>query len=232
MASGREPAGTAIRPPQQERSERTLARLVEGARKILESRSLEQTTVSEIARSAGLSVGAVYSRFPDKRAFLRYLQDESYGKLQEAYARLHGAGEEPGGTLEEALRTFIAEMARLYRKNRGAMRSLLLESWTDPGHQKRRMAFTSDVIGRTVVRLLNKEGPPEHPRPEAALRIAMHMATSALREAILFDETWWRDGSGAGSHGALVSEVTAAVLAYLKIPRRPPAGDTSHEPRE
>ena len=59
-----------VRPPQQARSQLTLSRILDATEAILAEKSWEDAGVAEIARRAGSSVGAFYSRFRDKDALL------------------------------------------------------------------------------------------------------------------------------------------------------------------
>ena len=58
-------------PPKQERSLQTLNRLLDAAENVLEEEGLDAATVPKIARRAGVSVGVVYRRFPNKDALIR-----------------------------------------------------------------------------------------------------------------------------------------------------------------
>src|ERR1700756_4588701 len=60
-----------IHAPKQARSQQSMRRLIDAAREILNEDGLEAATIPRIAERAGLSVGSVYRRFPDKDALLR-----------------------------------------------------------------------------------------------------------------------------------------------------------------
>ena len=62
-----------IRPPQQARSQETLERLLDAAETLVAEKGFDDTPVAEVARRAGSSVGAFYTRFPDKDALLHAL---------------------------------------------------------------------------------------------------------------------------------------------------------------
>ena len=85
-----EPEGP--RPPRQKRSEATLARILGAARTLLATRDLDDITVEDIAREAGVSVGALYTRFKGKDELLTHLLDatqrEQLARLEEVLAAL------------------------------------------------------------------------------------------------------------------------------------------------
>ena len=55
-----------VRPPQQARSQETLNRLLDAAEQLVAEKGFDDTPVAEVARRAGSSVGAFYSRFREK----------------------------------------------------------------------------------------------------------------------------------------------------------------------
>src|SRR5215470_12577765 len=56
--------------PQQGRSRESLRKLLKAAAEVLGQHGVEGATIARIARHAGLTLGAVYRRFPDKEALL------------------------------------------------------------------------------------------------------------------------------------------------------------------
>src|SRR5215471_17473014 len=77
-----------VRPPQQARSQLTLSRILDAAEAILGEKSWEDASVAEIARRAGSSVGAFYTRFPDKDSLLAALHQRF---IEEAWATSQAA---------------------------------------------------------------------------------------------------------------------------------------------
>lgn len=64
-----------VRPPVQERSQRTMERLLGAAEARIVEVGFEKATIADIAKRADSSVGAFYARFQDKDALLRCLLD-------------------------------------------------------------------------------------------------------------------------------------------------------------
>ncbi len=57
---------TRVRPPKQERSRRSLQRILETAREFLSKRAPGDVSLREIATAAGVSAGSLFARFPRK----------------------------------------------------------------------------------------------------------------------------------------------------------------------
>lgn len=62
-------------PPRQQRSRLALERIVAAAMRLFTQNGYDATPVSEIAASAGVPVGTLYQRFPDKDAILMTILD-------------------------------------------------------------------------------------------------------------------------------------------------------------
>jgi len=64
-----------VRPPVQERSQKTMERLLAAAEARIVEVGFDKATIADIAKRADSSVGAFYARFADKDALLRCLLD-------------------------------------------------------------------------------------------------------------------------------------------------------------
>ena len=200
--------------PLQERSARTLRRMVEAAREALETTSFDALTLTDLTRRAGVTVGAFYQRFPSKDALLEYLEQEAYGEIRASSAALFARPTlEPAPTTRELLRAYVEGMAALYQEHRGILRELVLRSRSNPGRQKRRMDMTRDVVEGAVEWILAQGGPVDHPDPRKALGVAILFTTAALRDAVLFGETL-TDGLAVND---LVDELVRAAEVYLGL---------------
>ncbi len=74
---------------QQERSERTYRSLLAAAAKVFPKKGFEGTQMPDVARAAGVSVGAVYRYFEDKRElFLEMIESELATARADVTARL------------------------------------------------------------------------------------------------------------------------------------------------
>ncbi|MFQ5416212.1 MAG: TetR/AcrR family transcriptional regulator [Myxococcota bacterium] len=71
-----------VRTPQQARSRRTRARILEAAVLVFEECGYEESTTAEIARRAQVAVGSVYGYFPDKRAILLEILQETFARSE------------------------------------------------------------------------------------------------------------------------------------------------------
>lgn len=200
--------------PIQARSVATTRRMITAAESILANRSFDDTTVTEIARRAGVTIGAFYARFGDKDGLLRVLEAE----LRTAFEALTDAQTTParwtGRAIAAALRQHHESLVRTYRTHRGAARALLLKAHTEPAlraridklNQRNLPLIATAIAAHTRI---------SHPAAERALRFALLTVRSVCRETLLYDQSW--PGGKPLSDKELVDELTRMVVAYLGI---------------
>lgn len=206
-----------LRRPLQERSRRTLERVLDATEELLELRPFEDIAVSAIVKAAGTSVGAFYSRFRDKEALLPVLY-ERYGKrVGERAARHREERPWEGLDLEGVIRWLVSELAQFFQERKFLMRAVTLHARTRPdkiGEEARstrdqQMSFLREAV-------LGCRAEIGHPEPERAVDFAIFMAASACRELILFADAP-HAALLATQHAELAEEVVRQMLAYLKF---------------
>lgn len=212
------PAGLRwVRPPRQARSQETLDRILDAAESLVQEKGFDDTPVSEIVSRAGSSVGAFYSRFPDKDALLHALYERYFEQaMATADDALDPSRWENAG-IDDLVRAVVAFLVVIYREQRGLIRAFVLRNHIDAAFQARRGRLSHHVSERLSALLVARGGEIRHPDPERAATFGMTLIFATLDSAILFGET--RSGAEALSDEDLVTELTRAFLAYLGISR-------------
>jgi AcrR family transcriptional regulator len=200
--------------PVQARSAATARRMIDAAERILARKSFDDTSVNEIARDAGVTIGAFYARFGDKDGLLRVLETE----LREAFEALADTQSTParwsGRAIAAALRQHHERLVRTYRSHRGSARALLLKAHTDPALRARIDKLNQRNLP-LIATAIAEHTRISHPAAERALRFALLTVRSVCRETLLYDQRW--PGGRALTDKELVDELTRMVTAYLGI---------------
>ena len=206
----------AFRTPRQERSRRTLDRILDAAERLLSERPLEEITVAELVREADSSVGAFYARFADKEALLPALYDLRYDPaLSDDFARGLAAVTREGTTLRRTIRETVRQIVRLYTENRWLLRAMALHARRHPdaidaGQRARRAALHRSVVEP----FLSHRERIAHGDAERAVEVGIFMVAAACRDRILF-----RESPHASSlrieEAELEEEMSRALFAYL-----------------
>lgn len=166
----------AFSPPpafKQRRSARTYEALLDAAARVFAERGFEGTQTPDIAAAAGVSTGALYRYFKDKRhlfiEMLRHYLGRARGEIS---ARLDPA-RFVGTEARTAIDTVIDVMFDLMRKNAPLTRVFVAASLTDPEVAALRASGEAEdrlLLARTIGALV----PPEVvPNPEAAALIVV-----------------------------------------------------------
>jgi len=201
--------------PKQERSRHTLHRLLSATEALLEHGGLEAATVPAIAKAAGLSVGVVYRRFPDKDMLLRAVYERVFERVgQQNMANLQAvtAMDIP---LPKLVRGIVKGIAEGFRRKRGLLRSLMRYARTHPDAEFREFArkMNRASMFNVTALLLRHRDEIKHPRPEMAIEFGLLAVSSVLHTLILEDEP----PPGIRAPERVEDELTRMFLGYLGI---------------
>jgi len=126
-----------VRAPLQERSRKTLSRILDAAWGLLEKEGPEGLTVAAITRKARASVGSFYARFGGKEDLLGYMGEAA---LEEALIHCEdfapGSVTSSGGDVGARVEALVAILTALYLEGAGR-RLALLEGIEDPDPTRR-----------------------------------------------------------------------------------------------
>ncbi len=208
-----------VRPPRQARSQETLERILDAAESLVHEKGFDDTPVSEIVRRAGSSVGAFYSRFPDKHALLLALYERYFEQAMATADEALDPARWARSGVSEIVAAVVRFLVEIYRTQRGLIRAFVIRNHTDAAFQARRERLSHEVSRRLSQLLLARRAEIEHPDPERAAAFGMTLVFSALDATMLFGEM--RSGAAALSDDDLAAELTRAYLAYLGLPTAP-----------
>ncbi|HEX6883644.1 MAG TPA: helix-turn-helix domain-containing protein [Planctomycetota bacterium] len=180
-------ASKALRRPQQERSRRTLARLLEATEALLDERPFEAIAVDEIVRAARTSVGAFYARFRDKAALLPALYERYDERLELYLARHARARLAASRSMSETAARIVALFVGYLRPRVNLMRALALYARTHPAEIDEEMrARRARQFAFVHAALLAHRAEMRHEDPERAVELAVFFAAATCRDRILF----------------------------------------------
>ncbi|MCB9558752.1 MAG: TetR/AcrR family transcriptional regulator [Deltaproteobacteria bacterium] len=201
-----------VRVAKQARAQRTVAEILAAARNLLLEEGPSAFNTNRIAKDAGVSVGTLYEYFEDKQSIAQALTDEL--AAEEGRLVLDRLGNIQGG-LAQIAETVVALVFQLYRKNLSLYR-MLWALTAEPRRSNRRPAEQA-IIER------------------AAAYLAPHIQKKQLGDVRLVATTAFNLVEGLCAR--MVEEclddfaeadcreqVVAAVLGYLRVPRRKSRG--------
>jgi AcrR family transcriptional regulator len=198
----------------QERSQATTERLLAAAGELLEEGGAEAATLRAIADRAGVSLGIVYRRFPDKDAILRVVYTRFFERLGATNAKSLASDRFQRASLSDVVHTVVNGIAEGYRRHAPLLRALLLYARSHPSPDFRERAAALNTRTFAGLRRVFEAHRSEiaHPHPEIAVPFAISAAASLLQVRILFNDA---APTPALSFAALVTEATRLVVSYL-----------------
>lgn len=211
----RQPSKAAAFPTLQRRSEATRARLLDAAEALLAAAGVEACTVPAIAERAGVAVGSVYRRFPDKDALLRAVHDRFF----ERTGALNLAAFDPNACRDVATADLVAALVgglvAGYRANRGILAALIRYAESHPDPTFRRTA--DQARDRTLVSIramiVERVGDIGHQTPGPAVDFLMAVLATVARAAILDQRPVLRTRTDE----QLTKELTRLAVGYLGV---------------
>jgi AcrR family transcriptional regulator len=202
--------------PQQERSRKTLARLLEATVATLESEGLKGTTIPRIAAAAGVASASVYRRFRDRDALLR----AAFLAALERSVRAKGPFEPATihtGSLDEVVAGLVAAISRQYRDHPGLLRALIrfVETDTDEAFRKKMLGYIADSFLKAGDVLLKFRNRITHTNPERAVLFGLLTVGTILEVRALEEVSMWHELLPI-SEEEMQAELTRSLLGYLR----------------
>lgn len=172
----------------QERSEKTVQRILDCGIELFRSGELGTTSVPAIAERAGVSVGGFYARFPSREDLQRAVVERL---LQERHASVKSALAEDalrGLTAREVVRAYAEALVRLFGgRDRELLRRISSHVRNDPELPSSRAIRQFNQEANSLLREALLARRAEMGRDDAEAAIAFFdLATSATAREVLF----------------------------------------------
>ena len=166
---------SAVHPPKQSRSRRTLERIRRAALEILDEQGPEGLTVQAIVARARSSVGSFYARFDGKDDLIADLGEQMWVDAATRWDEALAVRSWDGRSLAELADGVVALLADTRRADVLVLRAL--EATGGGGDAARR--FRAHVRRGLADVLLSRRDEMDHPRPEVAVDVGI-VSVSAL----------------------------------------------------
>jgi AcrR family transcriptional regulator len=169
-----------IKPPLQDRSRKTLNRIVKAALDLIAERGVDGASVQDIARRARASVGSFYARFQGKEDLLRYLEVQLWADARSSWTSALETGGWDELSFEDLVATVVQVLVEVDRT--GARQRRLLESRRGPGTVSDAAREFDAALSHDIRHLLLRHSSRiDHPDPARAVDVCIAVVTGALR---------------------------------------------------
>jgi AcrR family transcriptional regulator len=213
-----------VRPVRQERSQRTLERLLDAAEIVIRDKGFADAAVVDIARRAGCSVGTFYRRFRDKQTLLHALDERFAEEFRATMEEAVAPERWRGAPIAEILAGYLEFSLEQGRARAALHRAALVMSVRDAAFAERQTRLAGDLHERLRDLLWARRGEIGHEEPAVAIEFALEQLRSMLLARLNMSPL---DSSLLSvSDAEFVSEALTSVCAYLELP---PLGDPEEE---
>lgn len=194
----------AVKAPRQDRSRRTLARIVAAARELLAEEGADGVVVQGVVERAHATVGSFYARFSGKEDLLRHLEERVWADVKARWNASLADSAWPRAGLEGCLERVVDLLRVSLHVGEAERRGLAARA----GGAERERDFDAHVRRTLRERVLDHEDEIRHPDAVLAADVGLRAVTGVLRSAI--------PGPGPGPDPEpLTRELVRLYLAYL-----------------
>jgi AcrR family transcriptional regulator len=192
-----------------------LEKLLAAAEEQLREGALDAFTVQNVLVRAGLSVGAFYSRFPDKTALLHAVQERVHGRVEPQIQADLAALTNVSQSLEEAVDRGFEVLIKHPLSERELFRAFMMLSVFDPVMWQKGEQYTMERRRALIEMLAPHREEIGHPDPDVAVNAAFAIFSGVLRGRLVFYRS--RNETQVGVTDALLfGELRRALAAYLR----------------
>lgn len=204
-----------VHAPRQERSQRTLEKLLDAAEELIRESGLEAVTVPAVVARAESSVGSFYARFPDKNALLETLHERACNQTIWTAERALDPALWEGRSLEAIVEAMVSFAVHTFGSRRSVMTAFHRALGNDRAYAERR-ARNGVELARLASKLFEVHRDRiGHPSFDEAIPMALRVLTATLEQ---------RNGFLASGvvevdvpDDLLERELARMVLAYLDV---------------
>jgi AcrR family transcriptional regulator len=219
-AQPREPREAAqLRPTQQRRSQRSLERIVEALESLIEEKTFEEITVTEVCQRAKVAVGTFYDRVGNKDALLEHLRRRFYVEILAQIDQAFAPGRFDGLSPQAMLAINAREMVALHRRRQGAIRATIVEARRSAAFAAHARELNAILMQRVTTTWLRKrDALVPGVDPEQLVRSAFLLAVGFLREAVIWAELWPPHSSGGADDEQITADFERMLVNVLLAP--------------
>ena len=209
---------TRISPPLQERSAKTLERIVEATEELLRTKSLEQVTIREIVQRAKCPIASFYARFKSKDDLLPHLYERYDARIGPEIQSKIASVDVESLDLSTAVEICIELIIDSYSSDKWLMREVALFARRNPGAiGKDVRTKRSGLHARVAQVFASFASEIRHKDPVRAAEVGIFLVSAVARETVLFGEAPHATVT-ALSRDALHATLVHTFLSFLRTP--------------
>jgi AcrR family transcriptional regulator len=198
--------------PRQQRSQRTLERILAALGELLSEKSFDQISMVELAERAGCAVTSIYARFKDKWSMIAALhesfRDDAISRIDSFLApeRWRGA------PADEIIAATTAELVAAYHEQRHLMHAVLL---TDDAVVYSRAASVAHHAAVRLAQVLPASAGAATAVFRRRVEFGVRVVIATLQQSVLLGAGEW----SARTNADFAKELASVMTSYLGASR-------------
>jgi AcrR family transcriptional regulator len=210
-----------IRPPQQERSRRAWARVLDAGVALLEEAGYEGFTIAAVCERAQVPPRAVYDRAPSKDALFLAVYEHGMARIRADHEIFGSAAHWLALDATALIETAVRELAAMFSRHQALLRAVVLISGVHP-EVNRRGSFYSRELGTLFTTLLRPLSPQiTHPGTDVdtVLRTCFTTVFSALVIRVAYGPGFTADPVDDATYTSQLARMSSSyLLAQRQLP--------------
>jgi len=142
--------------------------------------------MAAVAARADSSVGALYTRVPDKATLVRAVQLRMLHRQHAALATVAADARLAAAPLDHVVERFVTAIVSVILAHAGVIRAFIVQGVRDPV-MRERVVSSLERITALLAGLLSGRPDVAHPDPQLAAEVIVRTITGALQQAIVLD---------------------------------------------
>ncbi|WP_286828225.1 MULTISPECIES: TetR/AcrR family transcriptional regulator [Kordiimonas] len=202
-------------PPKQSRSERTRDSLLDAAERLFGEHGADATSVTDIAKASGCSIGALYHHFKDKAALKEALFARGAQRIERSSATALDPAIWEGATIIDILKRYLEFTLQIEQESPG-FKTAIKEAIKDRADLWQQFsAIEHKLFDGFRALLMMRTGEIGHPDPELAIRFIIDQCKAMI--VVRCDRTTDFDQLRDVPDAVFVDEFLHSARAYLQL---------------
>jgi len=201
-----------IRPPLQQRSRETWARVLDAGVALLEEGGYEAFTIAAVCERAQVAPRVIYARADSKDALFLAVYERGIARVRADQAVFGDEERWQGLTADQLAHDAVGEVATIFIRHKAFLRPIVLLSAAHPEVNSRGVHYVGELGDIFAARLLQASAQIDHPDPAQAVRAAFNMVFSTLALRVAYGPAF---AFPDGDDDTLIDTMGTMVGRYL-----------------
>lgn len=206
------PGGLYIRPPLQQRSRETWARVLDAGVALLEEGGYEAFTIAAVCERAQVAPRVIYARADSKDALFLAVYEHGIARVRADQAVFGDERRWQGLTADQLAHDAVREVATIFIRHTAFLRPIVLLSAAHPEVNRRGVQYVGELGDIFAARLLRASTQIDHPDPEQAVRAGFNTVFSTLAMRVAYGSAF---AFPEGDDDTLIDTIGTMVSRYL-----------------